>query len=285
MNPGDEYRPFKLFYNVACVPFSLLKYPDISLGAKVTCGVLAAHQGKDGDCFVDRDTLAAELGVSVPTIDRWLKELVDHKFIRRDQKGAGRPATCVFLWHPILAESLKAQSAVIGQAPSSVIGQNPALSPAIRKQPVSPIKIEGQPYQNGDSALSKLKWLKGEKAQEKAQEKAHIHSARVTAADMNGQASQRFAEAWEKWPGHKARKNRAAQMWVSVVSVAIEDQVFACLDRFCASDLVARGMVGYMDRWLQEQNADAWENTWLAPRTQQQPRSRQQENVDGFKTA
>ncbi len=203
MNPGDEFRPHNLFYNVACIPFALLRYKGISPGGRLTYGVLAAHQGKNGECFVDRETLAEELCVSVPTIDRWLKELVDRGFIRRDQKGGGRPAICVFLWHPILAGSLKAPTAVIEQALSPAMEQGSALSPTIRQEPLSPIRNEVQPYQNRDSALSKPVRSKEEKAQEQVHEKVHTHSDRSSSVETPVSA---FIE--KLYARHPKKRNR-----------------------------------------------------------------------------
>jgi hypothetical protein len=90
----------------------------------------------------------------------------------------------------------------------------------------------------------------------------HIHSA-PRAADMNGIASQRFAEFWERYP-RKQRKDSACQLWLSVVTVADEAAVFACLDRYVASDEVARSVVTNPDKWLVEQHHGKWAGDWPA---------------------
>lgn len=94
-----------------------------------------------------------------------------------------------------------------------------------------------------------------------------------SAADMNGQTSNRFDEFWLKWP-RKASKDAAAMAWTSYVTVENEDKVFACLDRFLESGDVARGAVPFAgpsrDKpgWLADCARDDWECDW--PRAREQ---------------
>jgi hypothetical protein len=84
------------------------------------------------------------------------------------------------------------------------------------------------------------------------------------ASDLGGQISQRFEEAWGRWP-LKQRKQLAIQMWLSLVTVDNEPKVFACLDRFLASDQAARGVIGYFGNWLEQQYQDHWDGEWPGP--------------------
>jgi hypothetical protein len=93
-----------------------------------------------------------------------------------------------------------------------------------------------------------------------------------------GKTSQRFAEFWDLYP-RKQRKDFACMEWLSVVTVANECEVFACLERYLASDEVARGVVANPDKWLYEQHRNKWTGTWPARRARD---SRQQEQADAW---
>jgi hypothetical protein len=278
VKPGDAYSPYRVFLS-APIPLAVMAMPNLSPGAKLLFARLALYAGRNTKCYPSLDRLARDLGTSTDAIGRWLKELTDPKFIHRARKGPGKTAECEFLWHA----SLSADSAELRNQDSAEVRNQEPDSAESRNLDSAEMGGKIPQIRGSDSAESR-NHLKEEAVHLNGSGKRFTNNgARGTAADV-GQTSPRFEEAWQKWPGHKARKNRAAQMWVSVVNVSIEDKVFACLDRFRASDLVAKGFVGYMDTWLQQQHDDAWENAWLAPRAQPQ-RSRQQDHVDGFKTA
>lgn len=97
----------------------------------------------------------------------------------------------------------------------------------------------------------------------------HTHrngGARVLASDLDGPTSSRFPEFWEKYP-YQIEKDAACREFVSVVSAKNEHLVFACLDRYLASDQVSRGVVSKPAIWLQKQNRDKWESKWPGIRT------------------
>jgi len=81
--------------------------------------------------------------------------------------------------------------------------------------------------------------------------------------------SGKFDLFWEKWP-FRQRKQAAIQMWLSVVSREDEHKVFACLERFLASDQASRSIFGYADNWLANQHRDHWQGDW-PPAAQQAP--------------
>lgn len=94
----------------------------------------------------------------------------------------------------------------------------------------------------------------------------HTHNVRAPLASDQTQTqtqtpSTRFEEFWEKYP-RKQHRNQAAQAWCSVVTVAVEAQVFACEVRYCGSDEVSRGVVLNPEKWLFEQAADGWAGAW-----------------------
>lgn len=86
----------------------------------------------------------------------------------------------------------------------------------------------------------------------------------VTDLSPNGPPSERFEEAWEKWP-LKVEKDAAAREWISVVTRANEEKVFACLDRFLKSRQAANGAVTKFAKWLDQAHRDRWESEWPEP--------------------
>lgn len=92
----------------------------------------------------------------------------------------------------------------------------------------------------------------------------HTHTnlrARVKSADLNGTVSPRFDEFWDRYP-LQVDKDMACGQWVSMVTVDNETAVFACLDRYLASDQVNRGVVSKAHGWLQQQHRGKWESKW-----------------------
>ena len=104
MSAGDPFNPYTLY--AIRVPLGMLTHPGISAGAKLLYGRLALYLGRKpgGFCNPDLETLAVDMGASTHTIDRWLKELIDERFIERRRRGRFR-AECVFLPNPLLFNS------------------------------------------------------------------------------------------------------------------------------------------------------------------------------------
>jgi hypothetical protein len=281
MKPGEPYSPHRRFL-CAPVPLWIMAMLELSFGAKLLFGRLALYAGPNDSCYPSLRRLAADMGTSINTICRLIKELVDAKLIRRKRCGPGKNARIEFVWHPALGVD---DSPVFGNQDSPEMGNQEPDSPGTVDLDSLLLGSEIHQICKPDSPEMVNAYKEQTVHINGSLKRTHTQSAHVLAADLDEQASPRFEEAWAKWPGLKARKNPAAQMWVSVVPLSAEAKVFECLERFLASDQVARGIVGYFDNWLQQQHADSWEGSWPAPRVQQQRSSRQQEAVDGFRTA
>jgi helix-turn-helix protein len=87
------------------IPLAILGSTDLSLGAKLTYGLLARYAGKTGECFPCEETLAANLGVSPRQIRRYIRELQTRQFLCSERKRVRnrRKASNVytFLWHSV----------------------------------------------------------------------------------------------------------------------------------------------------------------------------------------
>lgn len=103
-----------------------------------------------------------------------------------------------------------------------------------------------------------------------------LSRARTRADSDSGSCSQKFSEFWKKYP-RKFGESEALGDWVSVVTEENEAAVFACLDRYLASDEVGRGVVmsaGSTMRdigWLVKCSRDGWACEWPTKARDQPP--------------
>lgn len=74
-------------------------------------------------------------------------------------------------------------------------------------------------------------------------------------------ASNRFNEFWQRYP-LKTGENVCAGVWLSVVSVEAENDVFACLERYLASEQVSRSVIMRPNNWLHDAARDNWKCEW-----------------------
>ena len=109
---SKPFNPWKRF-NGIFVPLGVLTYSSLSDGAKLMFGRLSLYAGKEGVCYAFRDTIAEDMGIPLGTVARQLTELEEAGFIRRVQRGRGRPAAIEFLYHPALTGSEKSAGKAI----------------------------------------------------------------------------------------------------------------------------------------------------------------------------
>lgn len=72
--------------------------------------------------------------------------------------------------------------------------------------------------------------------------------------------SERFEEFWDRYP-IKEQKNLVMGVWLSLVTIYNEAKVFACLDRYLASDRGQRSPKNG-NNWLHDCALDKWESQW-----------------------
>lgn len=93
--------------------------------------------------------------------------------------------------------------------------------------------------------------------------------------------SARFDEFWGKHPGKKLRKDPAAGVWAHEVTTENEAAVFACLDRYLASQEVANRAYMNPENWLSECAAGKFEATWPVAKARDSPAGRFGGNSSG----
>ena len=98
--PGQPFNPFGLFYGVF-IPEALVRFRNISPGAKLCWGRLARYKGEFGKCYPSQDALASELGVSERNVRRYIEELRSSGLIRKVRRGLQLNNEYEFLWHEI----------------------------------------------------------------------------------------------------------------------------------------------------------------------------------------
>jgi hypothetical protein len=99
---GAVFNPYRLFRG-AHVPMAVLSYTGLSPGAKLCYGLMKDMAGRQGYCWPAVRTIGSKLSVVPRQVERYLRELEMHGFIRSDLKP-GKSSRYVFLWHPVFAE-------------------------------------------------------------------------------------------------------------------------------------------------------------------------------------
>lgn len=73
------------------VPNSLLKSPDLSVGAKLTYAMLLHYAWQHDFCFPGQARLAKDMGTSLRSASSYIKELEGRGYVHIKRRGLGRP--------------------------------------------------------------------------------------------------------------------------------------------------------------------------------------------------
>ncbi len=102
--------------------------------------------------------------------------------------------------------------------------------------------------------------------------------------------STRFPEFWAKYP-RQFGEDSACMDWCSEVNEENVGEVFACLDRYLASEEVRRGAVMYAGStmkdigWIVKCARDKWKSDWPKAREPTAFKSKQQQQADAWDRA
>jgi len=72
------------------VPNFILKNPDISIGAKTTYALFLSYAWHNDMCFPGQDTLAKAIGMSIGSVNGFIKELEACGLIDITRRGQGK---------------------------------------------------------------------------------------------------------------------------------------------------------------------------------------------------
>lgn len=72
------------------VPNFLLRDSRLTIGAKLTYAMFLSYAWHNDRCFPGQERLAADMGMSVPSVSNFIAELGEHGFISIKRRGQGR---------------------------------------------------------------------------------------------------------------------------------------------------------------------------------------------------
>lgn len=111
----DENMP----WGFVALPRLVLRAQGLSGGAKLTYASIADYCWTTGTCFAGQERLAGDLGLSTPTLSKYLHELEAWGLVHRTRRGLGRPdeyRLTLLIANPRFAERL----AQLGLEPASL---------------------------------------------------------------------------------------------------------------------------------------------------------------------
>jgi DNA-binding transcriptional ArsR family regulator len=107
------------------VPKSIVKRKDLSSNAKFVAGILWTRKNADYEAFPSRKYMAEALGLSIPTIDRAIKELKEKASLKVERRGLRRTNRYSFPdWDEPSKLIVSESSSLITQDSSTLITPN-----------------------------------------------------------------------------------------------------------------------------------------------------------------
>lgn len=92
------------------VPNFILRDPSLSIGAKVTYAMFLSYAWTNDHCFPGQERLAQDMGLSRPSINRFVAELSDAGLITIQRRGLGK--TNLYIIHFTVKKSRNQAAAV-----------------------------------------------------------------------------------------------------------------------------------------------------------------------------
>jgi hypothetical protein len=77
-------------YGFTQLPNFILRNPDISIGAKTVYSLFISYAWHNNFCFPGQETLAKAIGMSVGSVNAFIKELEAVGLIEIERRGQGR---------------------------------------------------------------------------------------------------------------------------------------------------------------------------------------------------
>ena len=209
--------------------FEKLEKQEISLGARCTYGVLAQVSGKSDHCWPSQKYLAERLGVSIRTIQKYLKELVRLGFIAILSGHDGETNTYQLLPHPLVLRELANRAARTSATPEkSSGGHGEKISPVFKKEEKTNTPLTPQRGEEGDRPSQSSPAWKPE-------------------------AIAAFDHVWAVWPVQEAR-TAALRWWMRLWRLrslpTLENILAAIRAHMAQNPRWKRGFVPFLVTWL-----------------------------------
>ena len=93
-------------YGFTQLPNFILRNPDISIGAKTTYALFLSYAWHNSLCFPGQDTLAKAMGMSIGSINAFVKELEAVGLIEIERRGQGK--TNIYIINYVVKKKTKA---------------------------------------------------------------------------------------------------------------------------------------------------------------------------------
>ncbi len=220
--------------------FEKLETQEVSLVARCMYGLLSQLSGKSDRCWPSQKYLAERLGVSIRTIQKYLKELVQLGFIAIISGHDGETNTYQLLPHPLVIAELEGRAARTAATPEkSSGGDGEKISPVIKKEekktPLTPQRGE-----EGDRPSPSTRAWKPE-------------------------AIAAFDRVWAVWPVQEARKaalRRWLRLWRLRIRPPLEKVLASVRSHMARNPRWRRGFVPFLVTWLKDRR---WEDDLPAP--------------------
>lgn len=72
------------------IPNFILRDPTLSIGAKLTYAMFLSYAWNNDFCFPGQERLAADMGMSVPSVSKFISELAVHSLVTVQRRGLGK---------------------------------------------------------------------------------------------------------------------------------------------------------------------------------------------------
>ncbi len=228
---------------LAVVPcfFEKLEKQEITLGARCTYGVLAKLSGKSDKCWPSQKYLAERLGVSIRSIQKYLRELARLGFIAILSGHDGETNTYQLLPHPLVISELEGRAACSSATPAKFSeGDGEKISPVFKKEEKKNTPLTPQWGEDGNRPLQSTRAWKPEA---------------ITA----------FDRVWAVWPVQEARKaalRKWLRLWRLRILPPFESILASVRSHMARNPRWQRGFVPFLVTWLKDRR---WEDDLPAP--------------------
>ena len=141
---GKTFKPGEVFAGPSEALARALRVPGISHAGALVLWLLVSKIGRNDSCWHGQEKLAAELQISVRSLQRLLSELKALGLVQYQQRGVGRSCRYALLWHEAWTAEATAPPARQKRRPTVRQVCRPAVR-QIRRTEVSPSSESLQP--------------------------------------------------------------------------------------------------------------------------------------------
>ena len=129
---GKTFKPSEIFSGPSEALARALRVPGISHAGALVLWLLVSKIGRNDSCWHGQEKLAAELQISVRSLQRLLNELRALNLVQYQQRGVGRSCRYELLWHDAWAVDTSAPPGPVVRRPRRATVRQ-TCRPAVRQ--------------------------------------------------------------------------------------------------------------------------------------------------------